>query len=55
MNVHETVTVPDNVNIFFIGDIHGEYDMMMDAIKLAGYEEGRDYVFCVGDLIDRGP
>lgn len=55
MNVHETVTVPDSANIFFIGDVHGEYDMMMDALKLAGYEEGRDYVFCVGDLIDRGP
>lgn len=53
-NLHKTVVVPDDVNIFFIGDIHGEHDMMMDALRLAGYTE-KDYVFGVGDLIDRGP
>lgn len=53
-NLHTIVTVPDDVNIFFVGDIHGEYDLLMDALKLAGYTE-KDHVFCVGDLIDRGP
>lgn len=55
MYIHETVKVPDDVNIFFLGDIHGCNKMMMDALKLAGYDKYNDYVFCVGDLIDRGP
>lgn len=55
MNIHEIIEVPDDVNIFILGDIHGCNKLMMEALKLAGYEEGKDYVFCVGDLIDRGP
>lgn len=52
-NLHKIVTVPDDANIFFVGDIHGEHDLLMDALKLAGHTE-KDHVFCVGDLIDRG-
>ena len=55
MNIHETVIVPDDANIFILGDIHGCNKMMMDALKLAEYNAKTDYVFCVGDLIDRGP
>ncbi|QGH45165.1 hypothetical protein [Bacteriophage Eos] len=54
MKLHETLVVPDDVNLFFVGDIHGEHDMLEDALKLAGHKE-KDYVVCVGDLIDRGP
>ncbi|ASU02393.1 serine/threonine protein phosphatase [Bacteriophage T5-like cott162] len=54
-NLHEMLVVPDDVNLFFVGDIHGCNDMLEDALKLAGYKEKRDYVVCVGDLIDRGP
>ncbi|ATS94009.1 putative serine/threonine protein phosphatase 2 [Pectobacterium phage DU_PP_V] len=53
---HKTIVVPDDVEFYVLGDIHGCYDLMMQALKLAGYSEKRgDYVFCVGDLIDRGP
>lgn len=53
---HKEVIVPDDVEMFVLGDIHGCFDMMMDSLKLAGYQPNRgDYVFCVGDLIDRGP
>ena len=56
MNIlHKTVVVPDNANIFFVGDIHGEYDMLMEVLRLSGFNEKTDYVFGVGDLIDRGP
>lgn len=55
MNIHELVEVPDDANFFVVGDIHGCNKMLMDALALAGYDEKRDYVFCVGDLIDRGP
>ncbi|WDR22121.1 putative serine/threonine protein phosphatase [Salmonella phage vB_SenS_UTK0009] len=53
-NVHELVVVPDDANLFFVGDIHGCNDMLDDALKLAGYNAKRDYVIGVGDLIDRG-
>lgn len=54
LNLHEVLVVPDDVNLFFVGDIHGCNDMLEDALKLAGYNAKRDYVVCVGDLIDRG-
>ncbi|CCI88456.1 NinI-like serine-threonine phosphatase [Yersinia phage phiR2-01] len=54
-NLHEVLVVPDDVNLFFVGDIHGCNDMLDDALKLAGYNAKKDYVVAVGDLIDRGP
>lgn len=53
-NVHKTLVVPDDTNLFFVGDIHGCNDLLEDALKLAGYNSKKDYVVCVGDLIDRG-
>ncbi|MDH3441675.1 MAG: metallophosphoesterase, partial [Gammaproteobacteria bacterium] len=43
-----------------IGDIHGEFDALMNLLDVLGYDEegqspeGRKIVF-LGDLIDRGP
>ncbi|WCZ57945.1 putative serine/threonine protein phosphatase [Salmonella phage Kenya-K38] len=53
-NVHKTLVVPDDANLFFVGDIHGCNDLLEDALKLAGYNSKKDCVVCVGDLIDRG-
>ncbi|WP_349043582.1 metallophosphoesterase [Brucella melitensis] len=53
-NLHEVLVVPDDVNLFFVGDIHGCNDMLDDALKLAGYNAKKDYVVAVGDLVDRG-
>lgn len=53
-NVHKTLVVPDDANLFFVGDIHGCNDLLEDALMLAGYNSKKDYVVCVGDLIDRG-
>lgn len=51
---HKTITIPDEVNVFFVGDIHGCNTMLTQALELAGYDKGKDHVVCVGDLIDRG-
>lgn len=40
---------------FAVGDIHGCYDKLFDALDDAGFVYGRDRLFAVGDLIDRGP
>ncbi|WCZ57348.1 putative serine/threonine protein phosphatase [Salmonella phage Kenya-K18] len=53
-NVHKTLVVPDDANLFFVGDIHGCNDLLEDALQLAGYNGKKDCVVCVGDLIDRG-
>lgn len=36
------------------GDIHGRYDDMMKLLDHVGYDPDVDYVYSVGDMIDRG-
>lgn len=52
--IHKAVTVPDDAELFFVGDIHGEYDLLMTALHAVGFNKDKDYCICVGDLIDRG-
>ncbi len=40
---------------FVVGDIHGAYDLVLEAMRLVDFDRGRDRLFAVGDLIDRGP
>ncbi len=40
---------------FVVGDIHGAFDLVLDAMKEAGFDPQIDRLFSVGDLIDRGP
>ncbi|TAL65669.1 MAG: metallophosphoesterase [Burkholderiaceae bacterium] len=40
---------------FVIGDVHGAFDSVWQAMVAAGFHRGFDRLFSVGDLIDRGP
>lgn len=40
---------------YVVGDIHGCYDALMDAMERVGFDRQNDRLFSVGDLIDRGP
>ncbi len=40
---------------FVVGDIHGEYDQLMEALDHQNFDKDHDRLFSVGDLIDRGP
>lgn len=40
---------------FVIGDIHGTYSVVAAALNGVGFDFGRDRLFSVGDLVDRGP
>lgn len=39
---------------FFVGDIHGQYWLLMEALLEVDFDRKRDRLFSVGDLIDRG-
>lgn len=40
---------------YVVADIHGCYDLLQTALERKGFDATRDRLFCVGDLIDRGP
>ncbi|MNZ56184.1 Serine/threonine-protein phosphatase 1 [compost metagenome] len=40
---------------FVVGDIHGMFSMLEEKLSEVGFNKNRDRLFCVGDLVDRGP
>ncbi|WP_443698987.1 metallophosphoesterase [Pseudomonas sp.] len=40
---------------FVVGDIHGCFSKLQEQLWTIGFNEEVDRLFCVGDLIDRGP
>lgn len=40
---------------FIVGDVHGCFDLLRDALARVGFDEARDRLFATGDLVDRGP
>ena len=40
---------------FFLGDLHGCYDVLQQGLKDVNFDYEKDRLFSVGDLIDRGP
>ena len=38
-----------------VGDVHGCFETLRKALRAIDFEYGRDRLFSVGDLIDRGP
>jgi serine/threonine protein phosphatase 1 len=40
---------------FAVGDIHGHFTRLQNALDEAGFNPARDRLFSVGDLVDRGP
>lgn len=39
---------------FFVGDLHGEYRLLQEALQGIAFDKANDRLFSVGDLIDRG-
>ena len=43
--------VDDDVNVFVVGDIHGEYTQLKDKLKDVGFNYNTDLLIAVGDLV----
>ena len=39
---------------YVVGDIHGNFSQLTKKLEEIGFEKGRDRLFSVGDIIDRG-
>lgn len=40
---------------FIVGDIHGCFSLLEDALSATNFDEAKDRLISVGDLVDRGP
>lgn len=40
---------------YVVGDVHGCFDLLAALLARVGFDEQRDRLFSLGDLIDRGP
>ncbi len=40
---------------FVVGDVHGQLGMLQRLLRAVGFDRQFDRLFCLGDLIDRGP
>ncbi len=51
------LTLPPNTKgrDFVVGDIHGIFDVLDQALAAVNFDPTRDRLISVGDLIDRGP
>jgi len=45
----------ETLHDIFVGDIHGFLSIFHEGLTALKFDPDKDRVFCVGDLIDRGP
>ena len=55
MTAYQLVEANASGRDFVLGDVHGMFDRVDQALAAVGFDPARDRLFCVGDLIDRGP
>lgn len=53
MSFIKIIDVPEDKNVYFIGDIHGNFELFEKTLKEIGITDD-DVLISVGDLVDRG-
>ncbi|MEE3662452.1 metallophosphoesterase [Brenneria sp. g21c3] len=53
--MYRRISGDDYQRIFVVGDIHGCYQALLDALATRQFDRQTDLLISVGDLIDRGP
>ncbi|MCH5323603.1 MAG: metallophosphoesterase [Eubacterium sp.] len=48
------LSLPERCRIVCISDIHGNYDTFCRLLDKCGYNENNDYLFILGDIIEKG-
>ena len=46
--------IDDDVNVYVVGDIHGNYSLLREKLKELKFDYNKDLLIAVGDLVDRG-
>ena len=52
---HQHVPTNQEGDDYIVGDLHGCLDLLLTELDRIGFKPQVDRLFCVGDLIDRGP
>ncbi|MFT5808778.1 MAG: serine/threonine protein phosphatase 1 [Moritella dasanensis] len=55
MRIHKEIAMNHKGQDFFVGDIHGEYDLLLATLAQCQFNFECDRLFSVGDIVDRGP
>ena len=55
MGYHQTFAANETGRDFVLGDLHGMYQQLTEAMAKVQFDPDKDRMFSVGDLIDRGP
>lgn len=53
--IHQRIPGNDRGVDWFVGDIHGQLDLLKAVLGKIEFDKSKDRLFAVGDLIDRGP
>ena len=53
--LHRTLSANPRGRDFFVSDLHGQHALLMKELAKVAFDEGRDRLISVGDLVDRGP
>ena len=57
MRQHQLNVLAENTvgTDYVVGDLHGQYSLLMAELDACNFDDNKDRLLCVGDLIDRGP
>ncbi len=54
MRYYEKIDGSKYRNIWVVGDLHGCYTNLMNKLDTIGFDNKKDLLISVGDLVDRG-